>query len=168
MITLKIKDYGDIVLEMDYQNAPNSAANFVDLCRKGFYNGLTFHRVIRRFMIQGGDPLGNGTGGPGFSIKGEFTVNGVKNHLRHNRGVISMARSQDFDSAGSQFFICDADDTFLDGQYAAFGKVTKGMEVVDKIAKTKTSPSDRPLTPVIIEEAVVVDEPERPVERISE
>ena len=159
MITLHIEEYGDIVLEMDYKNAPISAANFVELCSKGFYNGLTFHRIIKGFMIQGGDPLGNGMGGPGYSIKGEFTVNGVPNHLKHSRGVISMARSQDFDSAGSQFFICDANDDFLDGQYAAFGKVVSGMEVVDKIAKQPKTRSDRPITPIVISSVDVENEP---------
>lgn len=166
MVTLHIEEYGDIVLEMDYQNAPISAANFVSLAKKGFYNGLTFHRIIKGFMIQGGDPLGNGTGGPGYSIKGEFSVNGVKNRLSHKRGVISMARSASFDSAGSQFFICDADDTFLDGQYAAFGKVIKGMEVVDKVAKQPKSRSDRPLTPVVISSVSVTDEEDRPFDKI--
>ena len=167
MVTLRIKDYGNIVLEMDYKNAPISAANFVSLCSKGFYNGLTFHRIIKGFMIQGGDPLGNGTGGPGYSIKGEFRVNGVKNNLSHDRGVISMARSASFDSAGSQFFICDARDAFLDGQYAAFGKVVSGMDVVDKIAKQKKTPSDRPLTPIVIEEAIVENEPTPVFEKIQ-
>ncbi len=167
MVTLRIKDYGDIVLEMDYKNAPVSASNFVSLCSSGFYNGLMFHRIIKGFMIQGGDPLGNGMGGPGYSIKGEFRANGVKNDLSHKRGVISMARSASFDSAGSQFFICDKDDTFLDGQYAAFGKVISGMEVVDKIAKQKKSPSDRPLTPIVIEEAIVENEPTPVFEKIQ-
>ncbi len=167
MVTLRIKDYGDIVLEMDYKNAPVSASNFVSLCSSGFYNGLTFHRIIKGFMIQGGDPLGNGMGGPGYSIKGEFRANGVKNDLSHKRGVISMARSASFDSAGSQFFICDKDDTFLDGQYSAFGKVISGMEVVDKIAKQKKSPSDRPLTPIVIEEAIVENEPTPVFEKIQ-
>lgn len=166
MVTLKIKDYGDIVLEMDYVNAPISASNFVSLAQSGFYDGLTFHRIIKGFMIQGGDPKGNGTGGPGYSIKGEFRVNGVKNNLRHERGVISMARSASFDSAGSQFFICDADDYFLDGQYAAFGKVVSGMEVVDKIAKQKKSPSDRPLTPIVIEKAIVENEEPKAFEKM--
>lgn len=166
MVTLKIKDYGDIVLEMDYVNAPISASNFVSLAQSGFYDGLTFHRIIKGFMIQGGDPKGNGTGGPGYSIKGEFRVNGVKNNLRHERGVISMARSASFDSAGSQFFICDADDYFLDGQYAAFGRVVSGMEVVDKIAKQKKSPSDRPLTPIVIEKAIVENEEPKAFEKM--
>ena len=158
MVILKIKDKGEIKLEMDYENAPNSAANFVHLASEGFYDGLTFHRVIRGFMIQGGDPRGTGTGGPGYSIPGEFKANGFKNELRHSRGVISMARAMDPNSAGSQFFICDKDDFFLDGQYAAFGKVVEGMDVVDAIAATPTGPNDRPKTPVVIEKATVVDE----------
>ena len=158
MVTLKIKNYGDIVLEMDYGNAPISAKNFVDLARKGFYDGLTFHRVIRGFMIQGGDPTGTGSGGPGYSIKGEFRSNGVPNALSHKRGVISMARTNEPNSAGSQFFICDADDEFLDGNYAAFGKVVSGMEVVDAIAKVKKGRADRPLEPVVIEKAIVEGE----------
>ncbi len=128
--------------------------------KKGFYNGLTFHRIIKGFMIQGGDPRGNGTGGPGYSIKGEFAKNGVDNKLRHSRGVISFARSALPNSAGSQFFICDKDDYFLDGSYAAFGKVIEGMEVVDSIASSKTGPNDRPVKPVVIEKAEAIDEPD--------
>ncbi|MCF0113349.1 MAG: peptidylprolyl isomerase [Bacilli bacterium] len=157
MIVLHIKDYGDIKLELDHQSAPISAKNFTDLVQKGFYDGLIFHRIIKGFMIQGGDPTGTGMGGPGYTIKGEFRSNGVKNPISHKRGVISMARSQHPDSAGSQFFICDANDEFLDGQYAAFGKVIEGMEVVDKIASTPKNHQDRPLTPVVIEKAEVVD-----------
>lgn len=160
MIIINVKDYGSIELELDYQNADNTCKNFVELARKGFYDGLTFHRIIKGFMIQGGDPVGNGTGGPGYSIKGEFNANGHKNSLSHKRGVISMARAMDPDSAGSQFFICDANDEFLDGQYASFGKVTKGIEVVDKIASTKTYPNDYPVNKVVIESIKVVDEPE--------
>ena len=115
MIILTIKDFGEVKLELDYSNAPITCANFVDLVKKGFYNGLTFHRIIQGFMIQGGDPVGNGTGGPGFNIKGEFKNNGVNNTISHKRGVISMARAMDPNSAGSQFFICDANDEFLDG-----------------------------------------------------
>jgi len=159
MIKLVVREYGEITLELDYVNAPNTCHNFVSLCQKGFYDGLTFHRIIRGFMIQGGDPNGSGTGGPGYCIKGEFLVNGVKNILSHKRGVISMARSSSFDSAGSQFFICDADDLFLDGQYAAFGKVIKGMEVVDAIAKAPKDKFDKPLTKIVIEKAIVIDEP---------
>jgi len=117
--------------------APISVNNFVKLAKEGFYNGLTFHRIVPGFVIQGGDPNGNGTGGPGWTIKGEFAANGIKNDLKHTRGVISWARSQAFDSAGSQFFIMVDDAPHLDGQYAAFGKVTKGMEVVDEIVEGK-------------------------------
>lgn len=154
MVTLKIKDYGDIVIELDAKNAPISSANFLALVKKGFYDGLIFHRVIRHFMIQGGDPTGTGAGGPGYSIKGEFIHNGVDNKLKHARGVISMARSSDPDSAGSQFFICDHDDFFLDGDYAAFGKVVSGMEVVDKVAAVRKNGADRPYVDVVIEKAI--------------
>lgn len=167
MIIMKIKDIGSIKLELQYGETKNTAANFVELARKGFYNGLTFHRVIRGFMIQGGDPRGNGMGGPGYSIKGEFRQNGVNNTLRHTRGVISMARAFDPNSAGSQFFIMHKDAPHLDGAYAAFGYVTEGIEVVDAIAKVRTSPSDRPLTPVVIESIEVIDEPEYEVEKIK-
>lgn len=158
MVKLYVKDYGEIVVELDYENAPNTTKNFVELASKGFYNGLTFHRVIRGFMIQGGCPKGNGTGGPGYSIKGEFRSNGFDNKIKHVRGVISMARSYLPDSAGSQFFIMHKDAPHLDGEYAAFGKVIKGIDVVDKIASCKTSPSDRPLVPVIIEKVELIDE----------
>jgi peptidyl-prolyl cis-trans isomerase B (cyclophilin B) len=160
MIILTIKDLGDIQLELDYKNAPNTCANFVYLVNKGFYNGLIFHRVIKGFMIQGGDPDGVGTGGPDYSIKGEFKSNGIKNDLSHKRGVISMARAQDPDSAGSQFFICDKDDAFLDGNYAAFGKVVSGIEVVDKIASSPKDRNDKPYKDVVILKAVSVNEPE--------
>lgn len=166
MIILHIKDFGDIKIELDRVNAPISANNFASLVSQGFYDGLTFHRVIRGFMIQGGDPNGIGTGGPGYSIKGEFRANGVKNNLSHKRGVISMARSQMPNSAGSQFFICDANDEFLDGQYAAFGKVVEGMDVVDKIAQVDKNHNDRPYTPVIIEKAEAIDEEILPVEKM--
>ncbi len=131
---ITVKDYGKITLELDATNAPITVANFTELANSGFYNGLTFHRIIKKFMIQGGDPLGNGMGGSDKEIKGEFRANGVNNTISHKRGVISMARSSMPNSASSQFFICDADDEFLDGNYAAFGKVTDGMDVVDKIA----------------------------------
>lgn len=166
MIILRIKDYGEIRIELDYKNAPNTCRNFVSLVESGFYDGLTFHRIIKNFMIQGGDPVGNGTGGPEYSIKGEFLANGFPNKLSHERGVISMARAMDPDSAGSQFFICDKNDFFLDGQYAAFGKVVEGMEVVDKIASTKTGFNDRPLNKVIIEKALAIDEEGGEVEKI--
>ena len=133
-----VKDYGTIKLELDADTAPITVTNFVNLANDGFYNGLTFHRIIDGFMIQGGDPLGNGTGGSDTNIKGEFEQNGVKNDISHVRGVISMARSQDNDSASSQFFIVQADSTYLDGQYAAFGHVTGGMEVVDAICEKMT------------------------------
>ena len=125
--------------------APQSVYNFIELANKGFYNGLIFHRVIPGFMIQGGCPEGTGMGGPGYCIKGEFFFNGIKNDLKHKRGVLSMARSQSPNSAGSQFFIMHQDAKHLDGQYAAFGKVTSGLEVVDAIAKVKTNRMDRPL-----------------------
>ncbi len=167
MIILKIANMGEIKIELDYKNAPISSANFVSLVNKGFYDGLTFHRIIKGFMIQGGCPLGNGTGGPGYSIKGEFRSNGVKNELSHKRGVISMARAMNPNSAGSQFFICDKDDLFLDGQYAAFGHVIEGMDVVDKIASVKTGFQDRPLNKVVIEKALSVEEPEPEFEKIN-
>lgn len=128
-----VKNYGTIVLELDADVAPITVENFANLVNDGFYNGLTFHRIISGFMIQGGDPLGNGTGGSSKTIKGEFASNGVKNSISHVRGTISMARSSMPNSASSQFFIVHQDSTFLDGQYAAFGTVTSGMEVVDKI-----------------------------------
>ena len=167
MIIIKIANMGEIKIELDYKNAPISSANFVSLVNKGFYDGLTFHRIIKGFMIQGGCPLGNGTGGPGYSIKGEFRSNGVNNQLSHKRGVISMARAMNPNSAGSQFFICDKDDLFLDGQYAAFGHVIEGMDVVDKIASVKTGFQDRPLNKVVIEKALSVEEPEPKFEKIN-
>lgn len=167
MVILTIKDFGQIKLEMNYEQAKNTASNFVELCRKGFYNNLTFHRVIAGFMIQGGCPKGNGTGGPGYAIKGEFASNGVDNTLKHTRGTISMARSYLPNSAGSQFFIMHKDASHLDGQYAAFGKVIEGMDVVDAIAKVKTTSSDRPLKPVIISKVEVIDEPTYEVEKID-
>ena len=134
-IKIKVKDYGTISVELDADVAPITVTNFVDLAKDGFYDGLIFHRIISGFMIQGGDPLGNGTGGSDKTIKGEFSENGVENSISHVRGTISMALSQDYDSAGSQFFIMHKDNPGLDGQYAAFGTVTKGMEVVDKICE---------------------------------
>ena len=158
MVILNIKNFGKIKIELDYKNAPISATNFAYLAGTGFYNGVIFHRVIKNFMIQGGDPTGTGTSGPGYSIKGEFKANGVNNTLSHHRGVVSMARANDQNSGGSQFFICDKDDLFLDGQYAAFGKVIEGMDVVDKIASTQTDSNDRPYNDVVIESVEVVDE----------
>lgn len=138
---IKVKDYGTIEVELDGDTAPITVANFVKLVNEKFYDGLTFHRIISGFMIQGGDPLGNGTGGSDETIKGEFSSNGVENNISHKRGVISMARSSEPDSASSQFFIMHQDADYLDGQYAAFGKVTKGMSVVDKICEDVT-PTD--------------------------
>jgi len=135
--TIEVEGYGTIQLELDADAAPITVSNFADLANQKFYDGLTFHRIMRNFMIQGGDPLGNGRGDSGRNIKGEFANNNVKNPIKHERGTISMARNgYDMDSASSQFFICDSDeDSFLDGDYAAFGRVTKGMDVVDAIAK---------------------------------
>ena len=133
--TITVKDYGTIELSLDPSAAPITVTNFVNLAKDGFYDGLTFHRIISGFMIQGGDPLGNGTGGSGTNIKGEFASNGVENPLAHKRGVISMARAQNPDSASSQFFIMHQDAPHLDGEYAAFGAVTSGMEVVDAICE---------------------------------
>jgi peptidyl-prolyl cis-trans isomerase B (cyclophilin B) len=149
---IEINKYGTIEVELDRDTAPITVDNFVKLADKGFYKGLTFHRVIKGFMIQGGCPKGNGTGGPGYYIKGEFAANGVNNPISHKRGVISMARAMDPNSAGSQFFIMHKDGEFLDGQYAAFGHVTKGIEVVDAIASVRTSPNDRPLEAVVIKD----------------
>lgn len=143
--TIEMEDGGIIKLELYTDIAPVSVSNFVYLAEKGFYNGLIFHRVIEGFMIQGGCPERRGTGGPGYNIKGEFKLNGVNNTLSHTRGVISMARAMHYDSAGSQFFIMHEDNDYLDGQYAAFGKVTEGIEVVDRIATTATNPADKPL-----------------------
>ena len=151
IVTIKIKDMGDIKAERYPEIAPITVENFVKLAGSGFYNGLTFHRIIPGFMIQGGDPEGTGMGGPGYSIKGEFAANGVPNSLIHTRGVLSMARSMMPDSAGSQFFIMHEDAPHLDGQYAAFGKVIEGIEVVDKVASVKTDYNDKPLEPVVIE-----------------
>jgi peptidyl-prolyl cis-trans isomerase B (cyclophilin B) len=144
IISIKTNQQETIICELFPEIAPISVANFVSLVSKGFYNGLIFHRVIPGFMIQGGCPQKNGTGGPGYSIKGEFKLNRVENSLKHSKGVLSMARSQHPDSAGSQFFIMHQDAPHLDGQYAAFGQVISGMEVVDRIAKVSRSPQDRP------------------------
>jgi len=153
VITMVVKDYGTIKMELYPDIAPITVANFVGLVEMGFYDGLIFHRVIEDFMIQGGDPKGDGTGGSGKDIKGEFAVNGVENKLSHNRGVVSMARNgYDYDSASSQFFICHKDcSQSLDRQYAAFGIVIEGMDVVDKIAAVNTDSNDKPLKDVVIE-----------------
>lgn len=143
---------GDVMKAELYPDiAPNTVNNFISLVKKGFYDGLIFHRVIKGFMIQGGDPEGEGFGGPGYSIKGEFAINGFANDLRHTKGVLSMARSAHPDSAGSQFFIMHKDSPHLDGQYASFGKVIEGLDVIDKIASTNTDFRDKPLTPQVIE-----------------
>lgn len=134
-VQITVKEYGTIEIALDEEAAPLTVENFLKLTEEGFYDGLTFHRIIDGFMIQGGDPKGNGTGGSDETIKGEFSENGVENPLSHTRGAISMARSQDYDSASSQFFIVQEDSTYLDGQYAAFGYVTEGMDVVDKICE---------------------------------
>lgn len=155
---IKMENGGVIKLELDHKTAPITVENFVALANKNFYDGLIFHRVSSGFMIQGGDPNGIGTGGPGYQIKGEFALNGVRNDISHKRGVISMARSRDYDSAGSQFFICHDDSEFLDGQYAAFGKVTEGIEVVDSIASVRTDVYDKPLIEQKIEYIRIIEE----------
>lgn len=155
IITITMEDGDVIKAELYPLIAPNTVANFISLADSGFYNGLKFHRVIRDFMIQGGCPLGTGTGGPGYGIKGEFEANGFKNDLKHTEGVLSMARAAIPDSAGSQFFIMHADSPHLDGSYAAFGKVIEGMDVVDKIACVPTNYQDAPLDPQIIKSITV-------------
>ena len=151
IVTIQMKDGGVMKAELYPEIAPITVQNFIDLASKGFYNGLIFHRVIPGFMIQGGDPDGIGTGGPGYCIKGEFRANGFRNDLKHTRGVLSMARAMDPDSAGSQFFIMHEDYPSLDGQYATFGKLIEGIEVVDKIASVRTDYMDKPLEPQQIE-----------------
>ena len=155
-VALKVKEYGTIQLELFPSVAPITVQNFIKLVKSGFYNGLTFHRIIEGFMIQGGDPLGNGTGGSKDKIKGEFLKNGIDNPLKHSRGVISMARSMFPDSASSQFFIMHKDAPHLDGAYAAFGVVTDGIEIVDQIAGVDVNYNDMPLVPVVIEKAEVI------------
>lgn len=162
VVTIAVRDYGDIVVQLDEQAAPLTVKNFVALAEDGFYDGLTFHRIIDGFMIQGGDPLGNGTGGSENTIKGEFSENGVDNPISHRRGVISMARSQDMDSASSQFFIVQSDSPHLDGSYAGFGYVTSGMDIVDQIcidtpvqdSNGTVNPEDQP----VIESITVTQE----------
>ena len=160
MVIIEMENGAKIKIELDRTAAPNTVNNFLSLSNKGFYNGLIFHRVIPGFMIQGGCPDGTGMGGPGYSIKGEFAANGVKNPIKHKRGVISMARAMNPNSAGSQFFIMHQDAPHLDGQYAAFGHVVEGMETVDAIAATPTNFSDRPLDPQRIKSITLVDEGE--------
>lgn len=157
-VEIVVKDYGTIALELDADQAPISVTNFVELAKSGFYDGLTFHRIITGFMIQGGDPLGNGTGGSDKEIKGEFTANGVNNTISHVRGTISMARAMDMDSASSQFFIVHEDSQFLDGQYAGFGQVTSGMEIVDQICAD---------TPVQDDNGTVLADDQPTIEKIT-
>lgn len=157
IVVIEMQDGGVIRAELDEAAAPNTAKNFAHLASIGFYDGLTFHRVIPGFMIQGGCPLGTGTGGPGYTIRGEFAANGVANPIAHTRGVLSMARAQHPDSAGSQFFIMHADAPHLDGDYAAFGHVVEGMEVVDEIAAVTTDFRDMPRTPVVMKTVRVVE-----------
>lgn len=165
IVTITMESGDVMTLELYPNIAPNTVANFVTLAQSGYYDGLIFHRVIAGFMIQGGDPDGVGTGGPGYRIKGEFSANGFANDLKHTRGVISMARSNDYNSAGSQFFIMHADASHLDGQYAAFGHVTEGMDVVDRIASVATDMRDKPLDDMRIARITVdaedVGEPEK-------
>ena len=155
MIVIEMDNGRTIKIELDHSAAPITAANFEELVKEGFYDGLTFHRVIRGFMIQGGDPLGNGMGGSKKTIKGEFASNGVNNPIEHKRGVISMARSMMPDSASSQFFIMHEDAPHLDGNYAAFGHVVEGMDTVDEIASVRTDMRDKPLTPVVMKRVYI-------------
>ena len=156
LAVINVKDFGTIYVELYEDVAPNTVNNFISLANSGFYNGVIFHRVIKNFMIQGGDPEGTGYGGPGYNIAGEFNANGFKNELKHTRGVISMARgAYDFNSQGSQFFIMHVDYPSLDGQYSSFGKVISGLDVVDAIAEVKTNSSDKPLTDVVMESVKV-------------
>ena len=162
-ITITMENGDQIRAELYPEIAPNTVKNFISLVKKGFYDGLIFHRVIQGFMIQGGCPQGTGMGGPGYSIKGEFSQNGVENTLSHTRGVVSMARSNDPDSASSQFFICYGDESFLDGQYAAFGKVIEGMDVVDSFVKVERSMGSdgavsSPNTDIIMENVKMIDD----------
>lgn len=155
IVTIQMAGGDTIQVELYPDIAPNTVNNFISLVNKGYYDGLTFHRIICGFMIQGGCPEGTGMGGPGYSIKGEFAMNGFENNLNHSAGVISMARSQMPNSAGSQFFIMHEDAPHLDGAYAAFGKVTEGMDVVNKLATVETDYTDRPIVPVIMEKVSV-------------
>lgn len=155
VVTMVMADGGTVKIELYPSFAPNTVNNFISLVNKKFYDGKIFHRVIKGFMIQGGDPEGTGVGGPGYSIKGEFSQNGFDNPLKHTAGVISMARAQEPDSAGSQFFIMHADTPALDGQYAAFGKVIEGMDVVNAIANVETGAEDRPVKEVVIKQMTV-------------
>ena len=156
IVTIEMENGGIIKAELYEDVAPISVANFIALIQKGFYDGLIFHRVIPGFMIQGGCPQKTGTGGPGYQIKGEFSANGVNNPIRHTRGVLSMARSMMPNSAGSQFFLMHQDSPHLDGQYAAFGKVIEGLDVVDEIASTPTGSQDRPKTEQVMKKVTVI------------
>ena len=155
MVVIEMDNGGIIRIEVDEKAAPITAANFLNRVKEGFYDGLTFHRVISGFMVQGGDPTGTGTGGSKDTIKGEFASNGYNNPLKHTRGVISMARTMDPNSASSQFFIMHADAPHLDGQYAAFGKVVEGMGVIDQIAASRTDFRDKPVTPVVMKRVYI-------------
>ena len=154
-IKITVKNYGEIQAELYPEIAPNTVNNFISLVKKGFYDGIIFHRVISGFMIQGGDPKGIGSGGPGYCIKGEFSANGFKNELKHDRGVLSMARTMAPDSAGSQFFVMHENSPHLDGQYAAFGKLIEGIETVDKICAVRTDYNDKPRTPQVMKKVTV-------------
>ena len=158
MVQIEMMDGGIIKLELDSASAPITTENFISLAKAGFYNGLIFHRVIKDFMIQGGDPTGTGMGGSDKNIKGEFAANGVANPISHVRGVISMARANDPNSASSQFFIVHKDSKFLDGNYAAFGKVTEGMDVVDRIAGVRTNLMDKPIEVQQIKTVTIIED----------
>ena len=164
IVTIEMEDGGVMKAELYPEIAPNTVNNFISLVKQGFYDGVIFHRVIPGFMIQGGDPKGVGTGGPGYTIRGEFSANGFQNNLAHSRGVLSMARTMAPNSAGSQFFIMHEDSPHLDGQYAAFGKVIEGIEVVDKICSVRTDYNDKPRIPQVMKKVTVetfgVDYPE--------
>jgi peptidyl-prolyl cis-trans isomerase B (cyclophilin B) len=164
IVTIEMENGGVMKAELYPEVAPNTVNNFISLVKKGFYDGVIFHRVISGFMIQGGDPKGVGVGGPGYTIKGEFSANGFKNDLKHDRGVLSMARTMAPNSAGSQFFVMHEDSPHLDGQYAAFGKLTEGFDVLDAIAAVRTDYNDKPRTPQVMKKVTVetfgVDYPE--------
>ena len=155
IVTIKMKNGGVMKAELYPEIAPNTVNNFISLVKKGFYNNITFHRIIPGFMIQGGCPLGTGTGGPGYSVKGEFSINGFKNDLKHTEGILSMARAMNPDSAGSQFFIMVADAPHLDRQYAGFGKITEGMDIAQQIVSVKKDVRDRPYEEQVMEEVTV-------------
>ena len=155
IVTIEMEDGGVMKAELYPDIAPNTVNNFISLVKQGFYDGVIFHRVISGFMIQGGDPQGKGIGGPGYSIRGEFIANGFKNDLKHDRGVLSMARTMAPNSAGSQFFIMHENSPHLDGQYAAFGRITEGLDVVDRIANTRTDYNDRPRVPQVMKKVTV-------------